>query len=82
MSAPLTLADLTGRVYGKWSGNPKGYPFRADQCCMEVGGNTSWGPANARQCGRKPGHGPNGLYCRQHATTAPGTLAENGGDRG
>ena len=23
--------------------------------------------SNIRQCGRVPGHGPDGLYCKQHA---------------
>lgn len=81
MNSGLTFADAMLLKYGKWSGNPNGYPYHPDQCCVEVGGSSSWGPANARQCARKPGHGPNGLYCRQHAPRlepepAPLTLAD------
>ena len=56
------------RRYGRWSGNPKGYPERVTDCVVAVGGGSAWGPANERQCSRKRGHGPDGLYCKAHAS--------------
>jgi hypothetical protein len=53
------------RRYGVWTGQPQGTPERV-KCCVEeiwpVKG--SWIP---HQCYRKRGHGPDGLYCKQHA---------------
>lgn len=49
-------------VYCKWSGNPKGYPAKLERCAAEVGGAYL-----LTQCMRKCGHGPNGIYCKQHA---------------
>jgi hypothetical protein len=53
------------RRYSVWAGQPQGTPERVECCVEEVwpsGGN--WIP---RQCCRKRGHGPDGLYCKQHA---------------
>lgn len=53
------------RRYGAWAGAPVEYPERVEDCVVEV----SVGRRNAlfHQCGRRRGHGPLGLYCRQHA---------------
>lgn len=51
------------RRYNKWAGNPKGDHEDTTQCvvqCHEMRGG-------AHQCPRKRGHGPDGLYCKQHA---------------
>ena len=53
------------RRYGQWAGNPEGMREDPALCIEEVwpsGG--AWIP---RQCARKRGHGPDGLYCKQHA---------------
>lgn len=53
------------RRYGQWAGNPKGTP-EDPECCIEEVWPTQggWSPY---QCSRKRGHGPDGLYCKQHA---------------
>ena len=51
------------RRYGVWAGEPKGYPEDMTQCVAEVGNFASI----FYQCSRKRGHGPDGLYCKQHA---------------
>jgi len=61
----------SSRRYGIWSGNPKGYAEDLTRCVVEVGGGSLWGAANAHQCHRPRGHGPNGEYCKQHALKPP-----------
>ncbi len=60
---PKTLAEAQITRYGYWAGNPKGVPYCPNQCAYRVF------PANGRwhQCSRRKGHGPDGLYCQQHA---------------
>lgn len=52
------------RRYGKWAGQPDGVPEQGNLCITEV-----WPPGRmtASQCRRLRGHGPNKLYCKQHA---------------
>ena len=57
--------DIEPRRYGSWAGNPKGTKEDVQLCVKEV-----WHNMMAAQCARKRGHGPNGLYCKQHAKTA------------
>jgi len=64
------------RKYGVWSGNPGGYTEDPTRCIATVGDRTMWGPAQAHQCSRKRGHGPDGLYCKQHS---PAPLPEQEG---
>ena len=53
------------RRYGQWVGNPKGRRQDPTKCIEEVWpSNGGWIPY---QCTRKRGHGPDGLYCKQHA---------------
>ena len=53
------------RIYGSWAGNPRGHSEDPNRCIVQVwprrGG---WAPY---QCLRKRGHGPGGLFCKQHA---------------
>jgi len=51
------------RFYSSWSGDKKGVPEDVTRCIEEVPSNGSWIPY---QCRRKRGHGPDGLYCKQH----------------
>lgn len=65
INPPKTKQEAEKIKYGAWSGNPKGYPYNPDFCAYEV-------PDVVRsvlfhQCCRNPGHGPDALYCRQHA---------------
>jgi len=50
--------------YGKWSGNPNGIEADLTRCAESVFDNQTF---LMHQCSRKNGHGPNGIYCKQHA---------------
>jgi hypothetical protein len=56
--------DTEVRRYGQWAGNPKGEEEDPTRCVKEVWPSDGWTPY---QCPRKRGHGPDGLYCKQHA---------------
>lgn len=56
------MKDKT-RVYGSWAGKPEGFPEDPERCVAEVWHEIVFG---FRQCGRFRGHGPDGLYCKQH----------------
>ena len=62
--APKTKAEARVKRYGAWAGCQKGQRYDSDRCAEEVWGGGSHIPY---QCSRKPGHGPDGLYCKQHA---------------
>lgn len=58
------------RRYCQWAGNPKGIAENTAYCVAEV-----WprdGGMLPSQCGRKRGHGADGLYCAQHARMIDG----------
>ena len=59
------------RRYGKWGGSPKGRPEDPTLCIEEVCPSSAYIPY---QCTRKRGHGPDGLYCKQHAKKTHGGL--------
>jgi hypothetical protein len=54
------------RRYGVWNGSPQGTPEDPERCIEDIWphGNGGWIPY---QCSRRRGHGPDGLYCKQHA---------------
>lgn len=61
----MTFDVINGqRRYGAWSGCPQGRPEDPACCIEEVWPHDGWIP---HQCSRKRGHGPDGLYCKQHA---------------
>jgi hypothetical protein len=53
------------RIYGCWAGNSRGTEEDPTRCTAEVpeGGRSPL----FHQCNKKRGHGPDGLYCKQHA---------------
>lgn len=53
------------RRYGKWAGNPNGTPEDETRCIQDVSNRDR--SMGFHQCYRKRGHGPDGLYCFQHA---------------
>lgn len=62
---PKSHEEAVGYRYGQWAGNPRGERYDPCRCAAEV-----WsGPRGmtAKQCTRKNGKGPNGLYCGIHA---------------
>lgn len=52
------------RVYGAWAGNPAGHKESTAHCIAHVY-NQFNGHLDS-QCRRLRGHGPGGLYCKQH----------------
>lgn len=65
LDAPKTLKEAEKTKYGSWAGNPKGRAYQKDFCAYEVWPNDRI--SVPYQCSRKNGHGPEGLYCKQHA---------------
>lgn len=60
-NAPRTKQEALKVRYGQWAGNPKGTGYNETRCAYEV-----WNIIS-RQCSRKNGKGPGGLYCGTHA---------------
>lgn len=59
----MSLTDeMKNKRYGAWAGNPNGKPYKPERCAYET-----YIDYIGRQCNRKKGHGPGGLYCKQHA---------------
>jgi hypothetical protein len=65
MWVPEPKADGLRR-YRVWAGNPDGRKEDVSRCVCSVseGGRS----VLSSQCMRKRGHGPDGLYCKQHAS--------------
>jgi len=62
---PKTKKEAMKYEYGKWAGNPGGRAYDPLFCAYEI-----WGKGRnglAFQCGRRPGHGADKLYCQRHA---------------
>lgn len=65
MKNPKTKEEAKTTRYNRWSGNPKGMPHDEKYCAAEV--HEQGRGALFYQCRKKPGHGPDGLYCSSHA---------------
>jgi hypothetical protein len=52
------------RRYGVWGRRPRRQPVDPTRCIAEVFHRLTTIPC---QCSRKRGHGPDGLFCKQHA---------------
>jgi hypothetical protein len=52
------------RKYGNWAGRPNGTSEDPALCVVSV--HSGLPGAFGHQCNRKRGHGPDGLYCKQH----------------
>ena len=61
------------RRYGQWAGSPRGFAEDTRHCIAEVYSRHLTLPG---QCSRKRGHGPDGLYCKQHAKKLPPRRSE------
>ena len=57
------------RRYNRWAGNPKGNAEDKARCAAEVFERSGW---HFYQCLRKRGHGPDGEFCKQHASKING----------
>ena len=66
------------RRYGCWAGMPRGVAEDVTRCIEEV---TPAGRSIIQsQCGRKRGHGKDGLYCKQHARMQERKLTQRAPD--
>lgn len=63
LNPPKTLEEAQAYRYGKWAGNPKGHSYKREYCACQVFPQLG----EHYQCQRKNGHGPDNLYCKQHA---------------
>ena len=61
------------RRYAVTSIRPEGVPEDPARCIEEISRRAAFG-RDYSQCGRPRGHGPDGLYCRQHARRAETAL--------
>jgi len=60
---PVTLEQAKKYRYRVWGGEPKGIAYVEGVCAYEV-----WPHRGLPyQCQRQNGHGPDELYCKQHA---------------
>lgn len=61
---PMTRAEAETRRYDNTGINEGGSAYNPGRCAAEVYGLHGW---HYYQCARRPGKGPDGLYCTQHA---------------
>lgn len=59
---PKTKEEAARYRYGSWRVAPRGYEYSPARCAYEVHHDPRF-----HQCERANGHGPDGLYCKQHA---------------
>ena len=71
MNLPKTLQEARKIKYNVWAGNPNGQAYVEGRCAGEV-----WHNYLFFQCSKKSGHGPDGLYCKQHANKYFPTISE------
>ena len=64
-NTPKTIEEARKIKYNSWAGNPNGNKYDERYCAYEVSGGGRM--MLFYQCSRLNGHGPDGLYCKQHA---------------
>jgi hypothetical protein len=62
IQAPKDREEAEKYRYNRWASNPRGTKYDPTRCAYEV-----YGGWIMYQCQRKPGAGPDNLYCKQHA---------------
>lgn len=67
INPPKTLEEARAHRYNEWAGNPEGNKWRGGYCAYEM-----FSSILSLQCGRRLGHGPANLYCKQHAKMVEG----------
>ena len=65
---PRNKKEAEGYRYNRWAGNRNGTAYDLAYCAAEVANAVGWG---RHQCSRRPGHGKNGIFCKQHAKDNP-----------
>lgn len=71
MEYPKNKAEAEKYRYGCWAGHPNGRPYDPKYCAQPTmtGGRASL----PTQCGRSPGHGKDGIFCKKHSYANPET---------
>jgi len=62
---PTSKAEAVRYRYGKRSSQPQGVAYDPARCAAAVWGQ--WRGMIEAQCQRRAGHGPDALFCKQHA---------------
>ncbi len=62
---PKIRTEANTRTYGRDTGLYHANKYTPTRCAYDVS-EPPW-YIDSHQCSRKPGHGPDGLYCKQHA---------------
>ena len=68
VSGPKTRAEAEGWEYILLDNNPRVVGRYSHNLCAWALQANAW--LGERQCARKPGYGPEGLWCKQHAKMA------------
>lgn len=63
----FTPEELKTKRYSVCFNRPQGWPYKPESCAAEVMENNVSNYKRLGQCRSKPGHGPDGLYCKKHA---------------
>lgn len=66
LNPPKTLEAAQAYRYNEWAAWT-GNKYIPTQCAWEIYNSFTY-----YQCSRNPGHGPEGLYCKQHAKKVGG----------
>lgn len=69
---PKTIDEARAYRYGRWSERPRGTGYKEGFCAYELPQDPRKGRWLKLQCSRPLGHGPDALYCRQHAKIVGG----------
>lgn len=62
---PSSRKEAESIRYGAWAGHPKGNAYNPKYCAART--MTPGRGSLPTHCSRKPGHGPDGIYCKEHA---------------
>ena len=65
MDYPVTREEAHNKLYGRSDGMYRPVPYISWRCAWEVSEPPYY--TYKHQCKHKNGHGPGGLYCKQHA---------------
>lgn len=68
MFGPENLEEAKRTRYNHWAGSPNGNAYDPTRCAAEILGYGH----RIVQCHRKPGHGTDKIFCKQHARMREG----------
>ena len=77
---PTTIAAARERRYGRSDGWYTPSRYKPLHCAWEVSEPPYY--LDSHQCSRSTGHGPDGLYCKQHARMVERVTTQPANDAG